>query len=232
MGGTIAGASIYFIRLNTRWLRRAEFIRGYQWPRGLYTNVLKKYPTLTRKELALVSRGLRQFFLAYLKGRCRFVSMPSKIADEMWHEFILYTREYESFCRRAFGNFLHHTPAVVLGPDRQGNEGLRRVWAWSCRDENIDLRNPTRLPILFALDAKLNIPDGFRYQPDCEDVKRRSPAGCGSGGPVHCAGDLSRPGVDGTIAGLDADNGGVSAVDGGTVTGDSGSGSGCGGGGK
>jgi hypothetical protein len=38
------------------------------------------------------------------------------------------TREYDAFCRRAFGAFLHHTPAVVLGEYRKSNEGLRRVW--------------------------------------------------------------------------------------------------------
>ena len=57
-----------------------------------------------------MSRGLRQFFLAYLMSGKRYVSMPSQVADDLWHEFILYTREYDAFCRRAFGGFLHHTP--------------------------------------------------------------------------------------------------------------------------
>ena len=34
----------------------------------------------------LVSRGLRQFFLAYLMSGKRYVSMPSRVADELWHE--------------------------------------------------------------------------------------------------------------------------------------------------
>ena len=68
----------------------------------------------------------------------RFVSMPSQVADDLWHEFILYTREYDRFCRRAFGGFLHHTPAVVLSGHRRSNEGLRRVWWYCCKYENID----------------------------------------------------------------------------------------------
>jgi hypothetical protein len=90
----------------------------------------------------------------------RYVSMPSQVADDLWHELILYTREYERFCARAFGSFLHHTPAVVLSARRKSNEGLRRVWWYCCKYENIDPVRPTRVPLLFALDSKANIPNG------------------------------------------------------------------------
>lgn len=52
---------------------------------------------------------LKQFFAAYLTGGGRPVSMPSQIVDDLWHEFILYTRDYQKFCRWAFGRLLHHT---------------------------------------------------------------------------------------------------------------------------
>ncbi|WP_253589336.1 hypothetical protein [Burkholderia multivorans] len=32
------------------------------------------------------------------------------IIDEMWHTFILFTKEYSSFCDTFFGRILHHTP--------------------------------------------------------------------------------------------------------------------------
>jgi hypothetical protein len=103
-----------------RTLRRAEFIRTYRWPRGLLERLEKKHSGFERKDSALVSRGLRQFFLAYLMSGQKYVSMPSQVADDLWHEFILYTREYDAFCRSAFGGFLHHTPAVVLSAHRKG----------------------------------------------------------------------------------------------------------------
>jgi hypothetical protein len=34
------------------------------------------------------------------------------IIDEMWHTFILFTKEYDRFCRDTFGYFMHHLPAV------------------------------------------------------------------------------------------------------------------------
>src|ERR1700709_2363558 len=81
-------------RLFRYWLqlRRAEFIRTYAWPRGLLER-LEKHRGIERKDSALVSRGLRQFFIAYLMSGRRYVSMPSQVADDLWHEFILYTRQ-------------------------------------------------------------------------------------------------------------------------------------------
>lgn len=32
--------------------------------------------------------------------------------DEMWHEFILVTKDYTEFCNRFFGKYLHHMPDV------------------------------------------------------------------------------------------------------------------------
>lgn len=201
--------------------RRAEFIRHAPLPTGLFERLRKKRPELTLKDCQLVSQALRQFFLAYLNSGCKFVSMPSQAADDLWHEFILYTRHYERFCQQAFGRFMHHTPAVVLSADKQNNAGLRRCWWHVCREENIDPKSPTRLPLLFALDSKLGIADGFAYVPDCSGTPRR--LGEQSGSTVYCGGDFSDASVDGSTDGF----GDASSGDGG----DSGCGGGCGGGG-
>ncbi len=55
-------------------LRRAEFIRTFRWPRGLLERLEKHHPGFERRDSALVSRGLRQFFLAYLMSGKRHVS--------------------------------------------------------------------------------------------------------------------------------------------------------------
>lgn len=36
-----------------------------------------------------------------------------RMVDEMWHAFILCTREYEAFCKRFLGTFIHHAPDVA-----------------------------------------------------------------------------------------------------------------------
>ena len=205
--------------------KREAFIRSFAFPRGLYAQLGKLHPQLEGKDLALVNHGLRQFFLAYLKSDFKFVAMPSQVADDLWHEFILHTRSYQQFCEQAFGRFLHHTPAAVLTNNQQVNTGLRRCWRFACEEENIAPANPVRLPLLFALDSKLAIVGGFMYTTDCTRLRSQNmqdSGGYASAG--YCGTDFSSSGFDGGTTGLsDGDSGGG---DGG-----SGSDSGCGGGG-
>jgi hypothetical protein len=175
-------------------LARTDYIRTFVLPKGLYNKLLAKHPSLTTKDCQLVGRALRQYFLAYAMSGYRQVSMPSQVADDLWHEFILYTREYDEFCKKAFGQFFHHTPAVVMRSPTDSAAGLRRCWRYTCMQDNINPKNPQNLPLLFAIDNKLNIADGFRYVPDCESVRREressADAGSGNGGVVYCAGDF------------------------------------------
>jgi hypothetical protein len=202
----------FFVWQKNQHFLREQFIRDYTWPPQLLEK-LEKQHSFTRKESALVGNGLRQFFLAYHGSGYGYVSMPSQLADDLWHEFILYTRDYNDFCTKAFGRFLHHTPAVRLAPDlKSSNEGLRRVWFQCCKQENIDPTEPTRVPLLFALDRKFNIRNGFVYVPDCEALRRNGNYG------GQCGGDLSSSSIDGGTAGLgdgDGSGGGDGGGDGG-----------------
>ena len=211
---------------------REARVRQLDFPKGTFAKVRAQHPQLSDKDMALVAQGLRQFFLAYLKSGRRPVSMPSQVADDLWHEFILHTRRYQLFCQQAFGRFLHHTPAVSLTGVVQSNAGLRRCGREACRDEHINPFKPTRLPLLFALDTKFNIAQGFRYQPDCGGVKRQHREG--DAGVVHCGGDFSDRSFDGGTAGLsDSDGGGAgheagsSDSPGGSGGSDGGDGGGC-----
>lgn len=46
------------------------------------------------KDQQLVARALRQFFLTFHKSKYQRVAMPSQVVDDLWHEFILFTRDY------------------------------------------------------------------------------------------------------------------------------------------
>jgi len=41
-----------------------------------------------------------------------FISAELIGIDEMWHTFVLFTKEYAAFCQRYFGQFLHHAPTT------------------------------------------------------------------------------------------------------------------------
>jgi hypothetical protein len=209
---------------------RETFIRDFLLPNGLFEALRAHHPQLTLKDCQLVSQGLRQFFLVHLKSGYQFISMPSQVADDLWHEFILYTRDYEQFCKQAFGGMLHHTPAIALGEPHQGNAGIRRAWRFACEEENINPRKPSRLPLLFALDGKLNIPNGFIYVPNCSKIKRTAQAAGNAGAAgAYCGADLAT-GSDG--GGSGSGDGGDGGIDGGGGDGGGGcGGGGCGGGG-
>lgn len=202
---------------------RERFVRHAPLPVYLRRKLLEAYPGLSSAQTARVEAGLRQFFLAHLRSR-RFVGMPSRVVDELWHAFILDTRAYAAFCRQAFGGMLHHSPAETLGRSAARNDGLRRTWYWCCKEEGIDPRVPATLPLLFALDTELGVPNGFRYVPDCRSIDDAAASG------THCG--TSFGGCGGGAAG-DADGYGgeaSSSSDGGSGDGGDGGG-GCGGGG-
>jgi hypothetical protein len=46
-----------------------------------------------------------------------FIDNTMIMLDEMWHTFILFTKEYQSFCEKYFGFFLHHSPTTKLEKD-------------------------------------------------------------------------------------------------------------------
>lgn len=221
--------TVLAVMVLTMWLRavRERFVHEAQLPQFLKRKLRDAYPHLNQKDAELVERGLRQFFIACMRSRKKFVAMPSRAVDVLWHEFILHTKAYQNWCRSGLGFFLHHTPAEALGLRSKHNDGLRRAWYWACKDEAIDPRAPTRLPLLFALDAKLKIANGFFYVPDCTDIARKNAAG-GSGGTPYCGTGFA----DGSYSGSASDFGGIDGADAGSGdAGGDGGGDGCGGGG-
>ena len=78
------------------WLRwqRERYIREQPLPQFLKRKLREAYPHLQQKDTDLVERGLRQFFLACHRSNKKFVAMPSRVVDAMWHEFILHTQAY------------------------------------------------------------------------------------------------------------------------------------------
>lgn len=176
---------------------RSRLVREAPLPRFLRRKLMDAYPHLSLRDTELVERGLRQFFIACQRSNKRFVAMPSQVVDSMWHEFILHTSAYREWCDLVIGRFIDHVPAEVLGRKASTNDGLRRAWFWACRDESINPKQPSRLPLLFALDAKFAIPGGFVYMADCKGVRRED----GQGGVhTYCGESFS----DGSYSG-DAD---------------------------
>lgn len=210
----LLGAGVLLFRQSLLASRR-RYLNAYALPKGVMERFRIKHPELTPAQESLVCEGLRQYFQICGKAGRRFVSMPSQVVDDLWHEFILFTRNYQHFCTRAFGRYLHHTPAEAMSPDLP-RAGIQRAWKVACQLEGIDAKQPSRLPLLFALDGQLGIANGFVYALDCGATPKAQ-----SGG-VHCASHIGCGGSCGSGGGASSDGAGC----GGSSCG----GGGCGGG--
>lgn len=65
---------------------------------------------------AVVEQAIEEFkkyMIIRLETGLERLSMPSEAVDEVWHQFILFTREYHGFCEAAFGRYVHHAPATT-----------------------------------------------------------------------------------------------------------------------
>ena len=211
-----------FYQYKNQQSRQLKFIEKYSFHPAIRSKLLKKHPDLKNEQLDLVFRGLRDYFYMCNRARRRMVSMPSQVVDDAWHEFILFTKTYQRFCRRAVGRFLHHTPAEAMRTPTLAQDGIKRAWRLACAKEGIDPALPDKLPLIFAIDGLLNIKNGFIYAADCKNSNSPhygtgycgSHIGCGGG----CTGD------SGAVTG---DSGGF--FDGLGGDGGSGCGGGCGG---
>lgn len=69
-----------------------------------------------------VDEAIAEFrkFLKLIAMGHRGIGMTSRDVDEVWHTFILFTRDYAQFCKDVFGFFLHHQPNLPSQP--LGNE--------------------------------------------------------------------------------------------------------------
>lgn len=188
-------ALLLWVYLKRRKAQQLAFIRRYVFHKSIKEKLSKKHPQLDSEQIHLVFRALRDYFWMCNKANRRMVAMPSQVVDDAWHEFILFTRAYRQFSKKAVGRFLHHTPTEAMSTPTLAEEGIKRAWRLACAREGIDPREPEKLPLIFAIDGMLDIPNGFKYVLNCQD--KNSPnyrdgycaghIGCSSG----CSGDAA-----------------------------------------
>jgi hypothetical protein len=80
-------------------------------------------PGMTQSEWEWTWFELKRYFL--LCALLRNVPMYSTKADEVWHEMLMFTREYESLCKQFCGAYIHHAPH---GQEDNKPEAGSRAW--------------------------------------------------------------------------------------------------------
>ena len=97
---------------------------GYELPPALIKKLKEKFPfnLMSDKEIVICVDEFKKFMAIMVIGRNKKmgVAMTSNVIDEIWHQFILFTLEYEKFSDMLNGKFIHHTPntaAFSFRPD-------------------------------------------------------------------------------------------------------------------
>ena len=90
------------------------------------------------------------------------IAMPSRVADDAWHEFILMTRLYHAFCDKAYGRYLHHTPdAVSEKPIRPAlPKTLEVIDRYTAKRGGDAAAALGALPLLFTVDEEVGVGHG------------------------------------------------------------------------
>ncbi len=87
-------------------------------PKGLKKNIKERMlkERLTWKDYDFEWRyfELKRYFV--LNSLLKTVPMFSSHVDELWHEMLMFTKDYEAFSKKFYGGFLHHTPNMDVTP--------------------------------------------------------------------------------------------------------------------
>lgn len=88
-----------------------DFDKIYNYPMG---RVLRKY--MFDYNVPLQQAELTEFEFKSFITNASQVSYPSRIkskpVSDLWHTFLLFSRDYYMFCFQCFGKMVHHDPSV------------------------------------------------------------------------------------------------------------------------
>ena len=81
----------------------------------------------TNEDMVILEKELKKYFvLAALKTEPGSeLGMYSKDVDNLWHTFILFTKEYADFCKTYIHHFVHHVPEIDT--DKSTPEKLAKI---------------------------------------------------------------------------------------------------------
>ncbi|MDQ0268437.1 hypothetical protein [Cytobacillus purgationiresistens] len=90
----------------------------------LKQRVLKENPKWADHEFEWAYFELNRYFV--MNSLLKSVPMFSDKVDDVWHEMLMFTREYEQFSKAFYGDYLHHSPNAEGMP----MPGERALFDW------------------------------------------------------------------------------------------------------
>ena len=73
----------------------------------------------TDEDMIVIEKELKRYFVLSALNKPG-LGMYSKDVDNLWHTFILFTKEYANFCKNHTNGFIHHIPEIdkTLTPEK------------------------------------------------------------------------------------------------------------------
>jgi len=109
--------------VSKKTLEKLKQLQNYQYPIDAKFKLKEKFPfsDMDEEEINMCIDEFKKYISlviikrydekGYDKNNRSFVSMSSEIVDEVWHNLILFTKEYVTFSYLLFDEYLHHTPS-------------------------------------------------------------------------------------------------------------------------
>lgn len=75
--------------------------------------ILKRYQKdygVSEETAKLHERELKRYLILCVENLPIAVPMFSPEVDDLWHTFLLFTKDYEKYCKEILGEFIHHVP--------------------------------------------------------------------------------------------------------------------------
>lgn len=135
----------------------------------------------------LVGQAVEEFrkYMALIALGHTEVGMTSPEVDEIWHNFILFTREYGEFCEKVCGRIIHHRPNTSRRPTLPDGSIKEFASAYA--------KFFGEPPPIWRLGAKQHAPaGGALLDGDCDSNPGPVPVvflegDCDVGGPAPCS---------------------------------------------
>jgi hypothetical protein len=89
---------------------QAESALAYEAP-FLIEKLLKDHIVETAEEGETLFTEVKRFLVLVDADRSKVWDMYGSRVDTVWHQFILFTKQYMDFCQRFFGRYLPHSPS-------------------------------------------------------------------------------------------------------------------------
>jgi len=120
----IASAGEKSSRKQAGLLREYEAVLSYEAP-FLIEKLLKERIVGTQEEGEALFAEVKKYLVMCKAAPDVLWNVYSARVDKVWHEFVLFTREYAGFCQRLFGRYLHHSPSNAPKPKGETSGGHR-----------------------------------------------------------------------------------------------------------